>query len=233
MDDGILRLCRCLFDPQVHLPLHHHLGELGRVEILDLSMASDLSMAQYRYPVTQLHDLVQLMGNKDDAIALVPQLLELNEQLPRFLRCQNGGGLVQNQDPHTPDQAFQQLDLLLLSYGKVPDQLIRLHVQVELVCRFLGDPDGLLLIEDRSSSGLHAQDDVLRHRQVGHLHEMLMHHANTLCDGIQRIGNVCLFPVDINFALLMRLQSKQDFHQCRFTGAVFSYQGMELAFIHG
>ena len=233
MNDGILWFCRCLIYGQVYFPLHHHLGELGRVKVLDFSVACDLTMAQHRYPAAQLHDLVQFMGNKDDAVALIPQLLELNEQLPCLLRRQNGGRFVQDQNLHASDQALQQLDLLLLSYGKVPDQLVRLHVQVELVHRLLGDPDGLLLIEDRSLSGLHAQDNVLRHRQVGYLHKMLMHHADTLCNSVQRIGNVCFFPIDIDFAFLMRFQSKQDLHQCRFTGTVFSDQGMDLAFIHG
>ena len=62
------------------------------------------SPAQDREPVGDLLDLVEFMGDEYDGIPLLLQVDEFAEKLRRFLRGQNRGRLVEDEDLRTPDQ---------------------------------------------------------------------------------------------------------------------------------
>lgn len=114
-----------LVDLHDNIPAHHHAGNVRLGDVRHIAVIDGLTGPHDRDPVAELLDLVELVGNKDDGIALLFQALQLHEQFSGLLRGQNGGGLVENDDFGATDQDLQNFHLLLLSNGQIPDLGIR------------------------------------------------------------------------------------------------------------
>ena len=65
-----------------------------------------LPLRQHGDPVGHLHDLVELVGDEEDALPLPGELLHGGHQLLDLLRGEDGGGLVKDQDLVVPGRAF-------------------------------------------------------------------------------------------------------------------------------
>ena len=62
-------------------------------------------------------------------------------------------------------------------------------------------------------------DGALRNRL-----KLLMNHGKSFVKRVVRVCNFGLYTVNINFAFIHFVNSEKTFHQCRFTGTVFSHQ---------
>ena len=64
-----------------------------------------LTLTQDGHAVGDGHNLIELMGDDDDCTALLTHGAQNIKQALGLLRCQDGGGLVQNQDALAADRA--------------------------------------------------------------------------------------------------------------------------------
>ena len=219
-----------LLDLQHDVAAHHQAGDLLRRHVLGFMDAHGLSAPEDRHAVGDLHNLVELVRDKDQCISLILQVDQLPEELGCFLCGKDGGGLVQDQDLGAADQSLQDFHLLLHAHGDVHDLGVGVHLQVELPGVFLRDLHGLLLIDEKAGLlGHHAQDHVFRHGEAGDQHEVLVHHADALGDGRRGGGEIDLLSVDPDLARGGLLQAEQHLHQRGLSRAVLAHQRVDLA----
>ena len=148
--------------------------------------------------VADLFHFVQFMGNENNGIAIIFQIFQFFKQFCGFLRSQNCGGLIQDQDLGTAEQRLQDLHLLLLADGQITDLLVGVNVQVVLLTDLLNLLSGILGVDKDTLSGFNAHDHILGHSQRGYQHEMLMHHTDAQIDCHLGRCDIYLITIDKN-----------------------------------
>ncbi|MPM68976.1 hypothetical protein SDC9_115913 [bioreactor metagenome] len=114
---------------QLYGPSHHHVGESLGIRFTGLHISDVLAFSQYRHPVGHVHDLVQLVGDNDQSLTVCFHVPHDRKQLIGFLRGQDSGGFVQNQDIRAPIKDFHDFHRLFLRHGHVVDLLIGVNVE--------------------------------------------------------------------------------------------------------
>ena len=76
-----------LVDCELHVPAHHHAGQLFTAGLGDVHRADVFALPQDRAAVRHGHDLIQLVGDEQDGFALCRQVLHDLHQLVDLLRC--------------------------------------------------------------------------------------------------------------------------------------------------
>ena len=160
----------------------------------------------------------------------VAQPSQQREQPLDLGRRERGGGLVQDDDPRAGEQHARQLHKLLQSERQRAHPGARIDVDAEAL-QVLGGVAAHRPPVDQSEpiDRLHAEMDVLRHRQVAHGGKLLMHHADA---GRPRIPGRCIPhrpTIEAHLALILGMHTGDDLHQRRLAGAVLADQSMDLA----
>ena len=208
-----------LLHMEIDIAAHHHGRQLLHGGVLRLHGAHTLALAQHGAAVGHGHDLVELVGDEQDALALGGQILHDLHQLVDLLGRQNGGGLVEDEDLVVAVEHLQD----------VLDQRVRIHLQAVFLAEGQHPLAGLLLLEEAVLRGLHAQDDVVQHGEALHQLEVLVDHADAQCIGVVGVFDGHLHAVLFDDALLGLVQAEQHAHQRGFAGAVFAQQRVDLS----
>jgi branched-subunit amino acid transport protein len=95
----------------------HHVGQLLFRRLGGGHGARHAAGAQHRHLVGDVHDLLQLVGDQDDGLALFLEQAQDFEQRGRFLGRQHGGRLVQDQDVGAAVDLLEDFDALLGAHG--------------------------------------------------------------------------------------------------------------------
>ena len=214
-----------------HRPAHHHGGQLLFGHVAGVFHAHQLALAHDAHPVGNGHDFVQFMGDDNDRHAqLLHHPADDGKELVGLLGGEDGGGLVQNEDVRSPVEGFEDLHSLLQAHADLLNDGFGIHHQAIFVHQLLGLFFGSLVIEeDLRLSGLPAHDNILCHSKRRDQHEMLMHHADALGNGIFRIKFVHLFSPDQDLTIGRFVDAVENIHQCGFSRSVFSYQSKNLS----
>ena len=112
-------------DVQAHRPAHHHLGEFLGIGVGGVDGADVLALAEDGHPVGEGHDLVELVGDDDDGLAVSAHVAQDGEELFRSPGGKDGGGLIQNEDVRPPVEHLEDLHRLLLRHRHVVDLFCR------------------------------------------------------------------------------------------------------------
>ena len=142
------------------------------------------------------------MGNEQDRLSLCAERAHNIHQLVDFLRRQDGGGLVKNQDFIVPVEHFQDFDALLHTDGNILYLRIRIYLQTVFLGKLQNPFPGFFTVDDDPLSRLCAQNDVIQHCKALHQLEMLVNHANVQGSGIVGILNFHHLAVFFDNALL-------------------------------
>ena len=223
-------VCGLFVHLQLHIAAHHHAGKLFLGGILDVHGTHALALAQNCAAVCHSHDLVELVGNEQDGLALLLEPAHDLHQLVDLLRGQNCGGLIEDQDLVVAVEHLQDLHALLHTDRDVADEGIRVHTQAVLLAQGHDLPAGLRLLQKAQLVRLHTQDDVVQNAEALHQLEVLVHHADAQCVCVVGVADGDLLAVFEDLALLRLIQAKQNAHQRTFARAVFAQQGVYLAF---
>ena len=217
-----------LLDGKLHIPSHHHPGQVRLGAVLHIHSADVLALAQHGAAVSHGGNLVELMGDEEDGLALCRQIAHDLQQLLNFLRGQHGGGLVKNQDFIVPVQHLQDFGTLLHTHGDILHQCIGVDLQAVLLGQSHNLFPCLVPLEEAVFGVLHTQNDVVQHREALHQLKVLVHHADAQGVGIIGVVDGDNFPILPDKALLRLIQAEQDAHQRGLTGAVFPQQGVDF-----
>ena len=230
-EDHILGLGLLLVDHEVHIPAHHHLGELflgggGHVHGADV-----LALAEHSAAVGHRHDLVELVGDEEDALALGLEPAHDVHKLVDLLGGEDGGGLIEDEDLIVPVEHLQDLGALLHAHGDILHQGVRVHLQAVFVGEGHDLLPGLRLLQKAPLAGLHAQDDIVQHGEALHQLEVLVDHADAQVVGVVGVLNLHHPAVLLDGALLRPVQAEENAHQRGLAGAVLSQKRVDLTFL--
>ena len=217
-------------DGERDLAADHQLGEVLLVRLGRDPLADDLAAPDDRDPVGDLEDLVELVADEDDAVALGREAAQDLEDLLGLLRCQDGGRLVEDEDLGVAVERLEDLDPLLPADGQGADLDVGVDLEAEPSTEFDDPAIGLVAVEeDRIGHRLLAEDDVLGDGQDRDEHEVLVDHADPAGDRVRGTGQVDLGAIEQDRALVGRGQPVEDVHQGGLAGAVLAEQRVDLA----
>ena len=188
--------------------------------------------ADDRADIRRSLDLLELMGDDNDRLAVVDQVFHDPEKLIDLLLCQDRGGLIQNQDLCSAVEGLEDLDALLHADRNIPDELIRLNFQTVL----LHDVQNILPrfshVQADPVPGLGAEHDILGNCKILHQHEVLVYHTDAVFNGRGGIFDIDLFAVHKDLALIRLIKTVENVHQCTLTGAVLAEDRMDRSSLH-
>ena len=129
------------------------------------ALADDPAAPDDGDPVGDLQDLVELVADEDDAVALGGEAPEDREDLLGLLGRQDGGRLVEDEDPRVPVERLEDLDALLPADRERADLGVRVDLEAEPPAE-LDDPAARLpaVEEDPVGHRLLAEEDVVGRR---------------------------------------------------------------------
>ena len=208
---------------------YHQTGHFLCGDILYFISSHTASVSHNGRTVTDLLDLVQLMGNKDNSVTFLSQLHQLDKKFICFLRSQYCCRLIQDQDLRTSVKGFQDFYLLLDTNRDLLYFLADINIKVVLFCNVLCCLDCFVHINEQPFLRRNSQNNVLSNCQRWHQHEMLMYHTYSLTDGILRRFDSCRLPSENDLALVRCFQSEKNLHQCALTGTILTEHRMNLA----
>ena len=169
------------------------------------------------------------MGDQHDGDAVLLQGRENTEQLVGFLGRQHGAWLVEDQNARAAEQHLQDLDPLLFADRQVRHQRVGIHRQTV----FAAEPSQLGARRRQSSrqqrATLGAQYQVLQHRETVDQHEMLVHHADAVGDGVARAVHLHGLAANQDLSRIGAVESVENAHQGRLAGPVFSHDAGNAA----
>ncbi len=114
-------MCRRNVDIQDHFPPDHEVREFLRIGLRGRHLARDLARAKHRHVIGEGHHLFEFVRDEDDRLAFIAKLLQVAKQLVGFLRREDRGGLIQNENFRVAIQQLQDFDSLLHAHGKLLD----------------------------------------------------------------------------------------------------------------
>ena len=158
--------------------VHHQRRERRLVVRGCRPIAHDPALPQHRDPVGQRQRLGQLVRHDDDRRAGRGQLAQQDEQLLHLVGGEDGGRLVEDQEPRRRDQRLQDLDALLLAHREVLDQR-GADPRSRAAARRASARDlaGQALGAERTEVAARERH-VLRDRHRRHQHEVLVDHRD-------------------------------------------------------
>jgi hypothetical protein len=207
----------------------HHLGELAGGHGARVGRADAGAPADHGDRVGDGPDLVELVGDEDERVALGAHAAQRAEQVVDLLRHEDGRRLVEDDRAGAAVEHLDDLDALPVGHAQALDERVGAHVQADGAGQ-LGDP-GLRRAADPVQR-LGAQQDVLGHGQVVGEHEVLVHHADPGLDRVGGRAEAHELAVDGDRALVRRLDPVEDLHQRGLAGTVLPAQGVHLAAAH-
>ena len=113
------RLCFLLVYAEAYISAYHHSGKLFLGGICNLNRSYAFSLAQDGTSVCHLHDLVELMGDKEDGLAFLCKVFHDLHQLADLLRGQNRCRLIKDQHLVIPVKHLQDFRTLLHSHCNI------------------------------------------------------------------------------------------------------------------
>ena len=200
----------------------HHGRQLLRRGVGGLDRADVLALAQHRAAVRDRHDLGELVGDEEDALALGGEVAHDLHELVDLLRGEDGGRLVEDQDLVFAVEHLEDLGALLHTDGDVLNERVGVNVQAVLLAQGEDLFAGLGLLQKAVLRGLHAHDDVVEHGEAFHQLEVLVDHADAERIGIVRVLDGHDLAVLLDGALLGLVQTEEHAHERGLARAVFA-----------
>jgi hypothetical protein len=228
----VARLRRRLLDAEQDFTADHGPGERRLGRTLARHRLDRLAAPQHGDPIRDLEHLVQLVGDEDDRLPVGLQAVDDPEELACFLRRQDGGRLVEDEDVCAPVERLQDLHPLLLADGDLAHERRRIDHEPEALRKLLDAALGRPLVEQDPVAGLDAEDDVLGHGHHRDEHEVLVDHPDPRLDGVARRAERDRLAVEQDLPGVRLVEAVEDVHQRRLAGAVLAQQRVDLALLN-
>ena len=183
----------CLDDPegqrlvaQRHRPPDHRLGQRAGVGVVRRHRVDDATAAQDRDDVGGVEDLVELVADEGDRLALGRDGdTQHGEQLLGLLRGEHRRRLVEDDDVGVAAQALDDLDALAHPGGEVADDGVGIEAEPVALADLADEVARRLPVEPAAL----AERDVLPHEELVDEAEVLVHHADAERGRRLRVGD--------------------------------------------
>ncbi|MNO65827.1 hypothetical protein D3C76_565970 [compost metagenome] len=180
--------------------------------------------------IADLEDLLEAVGDVDDAAALLAQLADDHEQLLGLGVGQGIGGLVHDDDAGIERQRLGDLHHLLLADGEIPEPGVRPVFDAETGQEGAGPLAQLLVVYvAKAGARLAAEEDVGGNGELRQQVQLLVDDADPLILGVAGTLEVHRLAAIADAARIGLIDAGQHLHQGGFAGAIFTEQGHHLA----
>ena len=192
------------------------------------------AVADDRYFVRHIGNLVQLVGNDDHGHSLLLEAEHQVQQCAGIFFVQGGRGFVQDQQLRLLGQGFGDLDQLLLAGADGFDLDLGAFLQAHHFQVFIGFGIGLIPVDGEAVPALVAQVHVFADRHFGHQGQFLVNDDDAQFFGILDVGKLADLSVVDDIALVrsVGVDTAQHVHQGGFARAVLADQRVDLALFH-
>ena len=153
------------------------------------------------------------MGDEEDGFSFFCEVLHDLHQLVDFLRRQNRGRLVEDQDFVVTVEHFQNFGTLLHADGDIRDQSVRIDHQTVFLAQFHDFCTGILFLEEKAFGRLYAEDDVVENRETFDQLKVLVHHTDVEIIGVVRRVDMDFLPILLDDSGGRLIQTKKNTHQ--------------------
>src|SRR5207247_2340976 len=103
------------FNSQKHFTANHHPGEFGGIGLAGLHSADNLTVTHDRHFIRDRQDLCKFVCDYYYSLSLLPHPPENCKELFNFLRCQDGGWFIEDQQTSVTIKRLQEFNALLLT----------------------------------------------------------------------------------------------------------------------
>ena len=168
------------------------------------------------------------MRDEKDGFAFRSEILHDLHQLVDLLRRENCRRLVEDQDFIVAVEHFENFGSLLHADGNILD--LRVRIDAQTVALRQGDDllARLLLLQEARLVRLHAENDIVQHREALDQLEVLVNHADVEVVGVVGVADFDDLSVLFNDAALRLIEPKEHAHQRRLAGTVFAEQRVDF-----
>ena len=174
------------------------------------------------------------MGDIDDRDALGFQVLNDPEQGFDLVRGQGRCRLIQDQHPAVGGNSLGDLHGLHLGDAQLAHLLLRVKVHPDPLEQFRRIGIHLRMVDHRNKAqgffhGIASEEDILPDRPGGDRLKFLVHHGDSLVQGIHGVVDGHRLTIHQDLAGIHLVNAEHTLHQGGFSGAVFSHQGVHFA----
>ena len=206
----------------LHRPLDRH--PLAR-----LAGDDDLAAAQDRDPVGDGEDVLEEVGDVDDADAAVAEVADDLQQALGLGFLQGRGRLVEDQDVGLVEQRAGDLDQLLLAEAQRGERAVEVDVEADRLEHRLGLAAHRPAVErDPGGERLAAEEEVLEDVEVGEERQLLGDDRDPLIGRLAGVAEGDPLAVELERPLIRGGAADDDLDQRRLAGAVGAEQGVHL-----
>ena len=214
-----------------HVAPDHQADQLFDVGLRHRAGAGEAAVLENGEAVAELENLVQAVGDIDNAHATVFKLAHHAVQAFHLAVAQRGGGFVHNDEPGVEGQRPGDLHHLLLGHAQAGDRGGRRNVQLQIVENDLRLLIDRLFVDDQITfTRLAPEKHVFRDGHVGQQVEFLIDGDNALVLPFHRgVVHRQRFAVEPDLPAGLRLRPRERLQQRGFTRPVFPQQSVDLA----
>ena len=217
-----------LHDLELNRTADHHVRQLLLVGLAGVNCADVLALAQDGDAVGDLHDLIELVGDEEDAFALLGKLAHGGHKLVYLLRSEDGGRLVKDKYLIIAVEHLEDLNTLLHTDGDILDLCVEVDVQTVFLAQRLNLGARFLLLDEAELRRLRAEDDVIKDREHLDQLEMLVHHTDLERGRVVGVVYLDFHAVLAYLARLRLVQAEENAHKSGLARAVFAEQSVDL-----
>ena len=212
------------------LPAHHQPDDLIHGQLLGRPGGHPGAVPHDGHIIADAQDLLHLVGDVNDAAALVAQHVDDAEQVLHLGLRQGGGGFVKDDDLGIVADSLGDLHHLPLGDRHGGHDGLGVHVDVQLFKNLLGAlaHDGLA-DHQPADLGVTAQPEVVHNAAGQSLVELLVHHGHAVFQRFLGAFEIDFFSVEQDRAAVFVVDTEQALHQGGLSRAVFSHQRVNLS----
>ena len=205
-------------DIQADAVADHHVRQGLLVGVLCGDIADVFTLAEYGHPVGYVQYLVELVGDDDEGFSVRLHVPHDLEQLIRFLRCQDCGGFIQNQNVGAAIKHLENFNGLLLGNRHIVYLLVGVDIEAVFFAKLLYLFPGLRQIQP----SVQTQNDIFRGGEHIYQLEVLVNHADAIAESILGRGDGGRLSVNVDLSLIREVDAGEHIHQRCFSAAVFA-----------
>ena len=202
-----------------------------RTRVLEPSLPNHFAVTKNHVAVSDPLDLLELVADEKDGLAVALQQLDDTEKLLDFLQRESRGRLVHNDDPRVDGQRPGDRDQMLAGHSEIAQPSIDVEMadanlaqRLARLARCRSPVDPAPAIAWRV-----AEKDVLSHRQIIEEHRLLMDGGNPSCECVMSRRESHGAAIKQQGALRWLQDAGHDLDERRFPCAVLADEGHDLA----
>jgi hypothetical protein len=209
----------------------HHPDDLVSTRIFEPSLSNHFAVTKDHVAVSDALDLLELVTDEKDRLAISLQQLDDTEKLLDFLQGESRCGFVHDDDPRVDGQRPSDRDQMLAGCSEIAQPSVDVETaDADLAerlarltrCRSPIDPTPAIARRV-------AEKDVLRHRQIIEEHSLLMDRCDTSCESVMSRRESHRVAIKQQGALRWLQDARHDLDERRFPCAVLANKSNDLA----